>query len=121
MEQWEPCCNVTIFEEDFRGERFKDFPHSLETTIYYHSRNLKQSKRYMLLILKLELISLKPILSNHHRNGRLPLEDIVYELNYGKIAREVADEFTAKIQTNQICCGFNRTNKQNGKYVTRCK
>jgi methionine synthase I (cobalamin-dependent) len=33
--------------------------------------------------LKLELISLKPILlRNHHRNGRLPLRDLVYELNF---------------------------------------
>jgi 5-methyltetrahydrofolate--homocysteine methyltransferase len=30
MEQWETCCNGTISEEDFRGERFKDFPHSLK-------------------------------------------------------------------------------------------
>jgi hypothetical protein len=37
MEQWEPCCRYNFSEEDFRGERFKDFPHSLkETTIYYH-------------------------------------------------------------------------------------
>jgi 5-methyltetrahydrofolate--homocysteine methyltransferase len=35
------------------------------------------------------------------------LEDLVYELNFesAKIAREVADEFTAKIQTNHVCGG----------------
>jgi methionine synthase I (cobalamin-dependent) len=50
------------------------------------------------------------------------LEDIVYELNESaKIAREVADEWTAKIQTNLFCSRFNRTNKQNRKYVTRRK
>jgi 5-methyltetrahydrofolate--homocysteine methyltransferase len=30
MELWEPCCNGNFSEEDFRGERFKDFPHSLK-------------------------------------------------------------------------------------------
>jgi methionine synthase I (cobalamin-dependent) len=47
------------------------------------------------------------------------LEDIVYELNYesAKIAREVADAFTAKNQI-KICCRFHRTNKQNGEHVT---
>jgi 5-methyltetrahydrofolate--homocysteine methyltransferase len=41
------------------------------------------------------------------------LEDIVYELNYesAKIAREVADAFTAKTRISQICCGFHRTNR----------
>jgi methionine synthase I (cobalamin-dependent) len=49
-------------EEDFSGERFKDFPHSLkETTIYYHSHK-HDKKQFMLLILRPELILLKPIL-----------------------------------------------------------
>jgi 5-methyltetrahydrofolate--homocysteine methyltransferase len=47
------------------------------------------------------------------------LEDIVYELNYesAKIAREVADEFTAKTQIKLRCSWFSRTNKQNSEYV----
>jgi 5-methyltetrahydrofolate--homocysteine methyltransferase len=50
-------------EEDFRGERFKDFPHSLKgTTIYYHSHNLKQSKEVHAAYFEAGLISLKPIL-----------------------------------------------------------
>jgi 5-methyltetrahydrofolate--homocysteine methyltransferase len=52
------------------------------------------------------------------------LEDLVYELNFesAKIAREVADEFTAKKSRETTFCGrVNRSNKQNGKYVTRCK
>jgi methionine synthase I (cobalamin-dependent) len=58
-----------------------------------------QSKKYTLLILKLELISLKPILSGTTIGmADYHLEDLVYELNFesAKIAREVADEFTAK-------------------------
>jgi 5-methyltetrahydrofolate--homocysteine methyltransferase len=49
-------------EEDFRGERFKDFPHSLKGNNDLLSLTQPQAiKRYMLLILKLELILLKPI------------------------------------------------------------
>jgi 5-methyltetrahydrofolate--homocysteine methyltransferase len=45
------------------------------------------------------------------------LEDLVYELNFesAKIAREVADEFTAKKSRQTTFCGWvNRSNKQNG-------
>jgi 5-methyltetrahydrofolate--homocysteine methyltransferase len=51
------------------------------------------------------------------------LEEYVYELKYesAKIAREVADEFTAKNPDKPRFVWFNRSNKQNGKYVTRCK
>jgi 5-methyltetrahydrofolate--homocysteine methyltransferase len=50
------------------------------------------------------------------------LEDIVYELNYesARIAREVADEFTAKTR-NPDLSQFHRTNKQNGEHVARRK
>jgi hypothetical protein len=50
-------------EEDFRGERFKDFPHSLKGNNDLLSLTQPHAKKYMLLILKPELISLKPILS----------------------------------------------------------
>jgi hypothetical protein len=45
----------------------------------------------MLLILRPELILLKPVLRNDYRMADYHLEDIVYELNYesAKIAREV--------------------------------
>jgi 5-methyltetrahydrofolate--homocysteine methyltransferase len=51
------------------------------------------------------------------------LEDLIYELNFesAKIAREVADEFTAKKSrqtTFSFVAGSIGPNKQNGKYVT---
>jgi methionine synthase I (cobalamin-dependent) len=51
------------------------------------------------------------------------LEDIVYELNYesAKIAREVADAFTAKTQISPDLLQAHRTNKQNGEHVARRK
>jgi hypothetical protein len=60
-------------EEDFRGERFKDFPHSLKGNNDLLSITASCNQR-RLLILKPELISLKPIFSGTtNRNGRLPL------------------------------------------------
>jgi hypothetical protein len=55
-------------EEDFRGERFKDFPHSPKKQRFIINNSLMQSKKYTLLILKLELISLKPIPSQEPRS-----------------------------------------------------
>jgi hypothetical protein len=51
------------------------------------------------------------------------LEDIVYELNYesAKIAREVADAFTAKTRISPDLLRVPWTNKQNGEHVARRK
>jgi hypothetical protein len=50
MEPWELCCNANS-EEDFRGERFKDFPHSLKGNNDLLSLTQPQAMQFMLLIL----------------------------------------------------------------------
>ena len=88
-------------EEDFRGERFATFPHSLKGNNDLLS--LTQPKAIQDIhahyfeagadIVETNTFSGTTIgMADYH------LEDIVYELNYesAKIARKVADEFTAK-------------------------
>ncbi|MFL9831340.1 homocysteine S-methyltransferase family protein [Flavobacterium sp. ST-87] len=88
-------------EEDFRGERFKDFPHSLKGNNDLLS--LTQPKAIAEVhaayfeagadIVETNTFSGTTIgMADYH------MEDLVYELNYesAKIARQVADEFTAK-------------------------
>ena len=88
-------------EEDFRGERFKDFPHSLKGNNDLLSITQPQAIRAVHAayfeagadIVETNTFSGTTIgMADYH------LEDIVYELNYesARIAREVADEFTAK-------------------------
>jgi 5-methyltetrahydrofolate--homocysteine methyltransferase len=88
-------------EEDFRGERFKDFPHSLKGNNDLLSLTQPQAIRDVHAkyfeagadIVETNTFSGTTIgMADYH------LEDIVYELNYqsAKLAREVADEFTAK-------------------------
>ncbi len=90
-----------LSDEDYRGEKFKDFPHEVK------------GNNDMLSITKPEVI--KEIHAKYFEAGAdiaetntfsgtsiamadYYMEDYVYELNYqsAKIAREVADEFTAK-------------------------
>ena len=88
-------------EEDFRGERFKDFPHPLKGNNDLLS--LTQPKAIAAVhaayfeagadIVETNTFSGTTIgMADYH------MEDLVYELNYesAKIARQVADEFTAK-------------------------
>jgi len=88
-------------EEDFRGERFKDFPYSLKGNNDLLS--LTQPKAIKAVhaayfeagadIVETNTFSGTTIgMADYH------LEDFVYELNYesAKLAREVADEFTAR-------------------------
>ena len=88
-------------EEDFRGERFKDFPHSLKGNNDLLSLTQPQAIKAVHAayfeagadIVETNTFSGTTIgMADYH------LEDIVYELNYesARIAREVADEFTAK-------------------------
>jgi 5-methyltetrahydrofolate--homocysteine methyltransferase len=87
-------------EEDFRGERFKDFPHSLkgnnDLLSITQPHAIKEVHRQYFAagadIVETNTFSGTTIgMADYH------LEDIVYELNYesAKIAREVANEFTA--------------------------
>jgi 5-methyltetrahydrofolate--homocysteine methyltransferase len=88
-------------EEDFRGERFKDFPHSLKGNNDLLSLTQPQAIRAVHAayfeagadIVETNTFSGTTIgMADYH------LEGLVYELNYesARIAREVADEFTAK-------------------------
>ena len=87
-------------EEDFRGERFKDFPYSLKGNNDLLSLTQPQAIKDIHAqyfeagadIVETNTFSGTTIgMADYH------LEDIVYELNFqsAKIAREVADEFTA--------------------------
>lgn len=88
-------------EEDFRGERFKDFPHPLKgnndlLSITQPEAVKKVHRLYFQAgadIVETNTFSGTTIgMADYH------LEDLVYELNYesAKIAREVANEFTDK-------------------------
>ena len=88
-------------EEDFRGERFKDFPYSLKGNNDLLSLTQPQAIRE---VHKLYFEAGADIVETNTFSGTTigmadyHLEDLVYELNFesAKIAREVADEFTAK-------------------------
>lgn len=88
-------------EEDFRGEQFKDFPHSLKGNNDLLSLTQPQAIADVHAayyeagadIVETNTFSGTTIgMADYH------LEEYVYELNYesAKIARKVADEFTAK-------------------------
>ena len=88
-------------EEDFRGDRFKDFPYSLKGNNDLLSLTQPKAIRDIHAqyfeagadIVETNTFSGTTIgMADYH------LEDIVYELNFesAKIARKVADEFTAK-------------------------
>ena len=88
-------------EEDFRGERFKDFPHPLKGNNDLLSITQPHAIRDVHAayyeagadIVETNTFSGTTIgMADYH------MEDLVYELNYesAKIARQVADEFTAK-------------------------
>ncbi len=88
-------------EDDFRGGRFKDFPHPLkgnnDLLSITQPEAVKQVHRLYFQagadIVETNTFSGTTIgMADYH------LEDLVYELNYesAKIAREVADEFTDK-------------------------
>ena len=88
-------------EEDFRGERFKDFPYSLKGNNDLLSLTQPQAIRE---VHKLYFEAGADIVETNTFSGTTigmadyHLEDLVYELNFesAKIAREVADEFTSK-------------------------
>jgi 5-methyltetrahydrofolate--homocysteine methyltransferase len=88
-------------EEDFRGERFKDFPYSLKGNNDLLSITQPQAiaaihAQYF--EAGADIVETNTFSSTTIGMADYHLEDIVYELNFqsAKIAREVADEFTAK-------------------------
>jgi 5-methyltetrahydrofolate--homocysteine methyltransferase len=88
-------------EEDFRGERFKDFPYSLKGNNDLLSITQPQAiKDVHALYFEAgaDIVETNTFSGTTIGMADYHLEDIVYELNFqsAKIAREVADEFTAK-------------------------
>jgi len=88
-------------EEDFRGERFKDFPYSLKGNNDLLS--ITQPKAIKDIHAQYfeagaDIVETNTFSSTTIGMADYHLENIVYELNFqsAKIAREVADEFTAK-------------------------
>jgi 5-methyltetrahydrofolate--homocysteine methyltransferase len=88
-------------EEDFRGERFKEFPHPLKGNNDLLSITQPEAVKA---VHRLYFEAGADIVETNTFSGTTigmadyHMEDLVYELNYqsAKIAREVADEFTAK-------------------------
>jgi 5-methyltetrahydrofolate--homocysteine methyltransferase len=88
-------------EEDFRGERFKDFPYSLKGNNDLLS--ITQPQAIAAIHAKYfeagaDIVETNTFSSTTIGMADYHLEDIVYELNFqsAKIAREVADEFTVR-------------------------
>lgn len=88
-------------EEDFRGERFKDFPVPLQGNNDLLS--ITQPKAIKEIHAKYfktgaDIVETNTFSGTTIAMADYQMEDLVYELNYqsAKIAREVADEFTAK-------------------------
>lgn len=88
-------------EEDFRGERFKDFSHSLKGNNDLLSLTQPQAIRDIhaqYFEAGADIVETNTFSGTTIGMADYYLEDLVYELNYesARIAREVADEFTAK-------------------------
>lgn len=88
-------------EEDFRGERFKDFTHSLKGNNDLLSITQPEAIRDVhakYFEAGADIIETNTFSSTTIGMADYHLEDIIYELNFesARIAREVANEFTAK-------------------------
>ena len=86
-------------EADFRGERFKDFPHSLKGNNDLLSLTQPEAIREVhrqYFDAGADIVETNTFSSTTVGMADYHLEDLVYELNYesAKIAREVADVFT---------------------------
>lgn len=88
-------------EEDFRGERFKDFPHPLKGNNDLLSLTQPEAVKEVhrqYFAAGADIVETNTFSSTTIGMADYHLEDLVYELNYesARIAREVADEFTDK-------------------------
>lgn len=88
-------------EEDFRGTRFQDFPHPLKGNNDLLSITQPQAIRDIhaqYFAAGADIVETNTFSSTTIGMADYHLEDLVYELNYqsAKIAREVADAFTAQ-------------------------
>ncbi len=86
-------------EEDFRGKRFKDFPHPLkgnnDLLSITQPKAVKQVHR-LYFEAGADIVETNTFSGTTIGMADYHMQDLVYELNYqsAKIAREVADEFT---------------------------
>jgi 5-methyltetrahydrofolate--homocysteine methyltransferase len=88
-------------EEDFRGEQFKDFPHSLKGNndlLSLTQPNAIKEVHAAYFEAGADIVETNTFSGTTIGMADYHLEEYVYELNFqsAKIAREVADEFTAK-------------------------
>ncbi len=88
-------------EEDFRGERFKDFPVSLQGNNDLLSITQPQAIKEVhakYFEAGADIVETNTFSGTTIAMADYQMEDLVYELNYqsAKIAKEVADEFTVK-------------------------
>lgn len=88
-------------EEDFRGERFKDFPNPLKGNndlLSITQPEAVKSVHRAYFEAGADIVETNTFSGTTIGMADYYLEDLVYELNFqsAKIAREVADEFTAK-------------------------
>ncbi len=88
-------------EEDFRGERFRDFPHPLKGNNDLLSITQPEAVKAVhraYFEAGADIVETNTFSGTTIGMADYHLEDLVYELNYqsAKIAREVADEFTDK-------------------------
>lgn len=88
-------------EDDFRGERFKDFPHPLKGNNDLLSITQPKAIREVhaqYFEAGADIVETNTFSSTTIGMADYHLEELVYELNFqsAKIAREVADEFTQK-------------------------
>ena len=93
--------NLKLEEEDFRGERFKDHPHPLKgnNDILVITRpDIIKKIHAEFLEVGADIIETNTFSGTTIAQADYHLEDAVWDINYegAKIAREVADEFTAK-------------------------
>ena len=88
-------------EADFRGERFKDFPYSLKGNndlLSLTQPNAIREIHWLYFEAGADIVETNTFSGTTIGMADYHLEHIVYELNYesARIAREVAEEFTAK-------------------------
>ncbi len=94
-------------EEDFRGERFKDFPASLkgnnDLLSLTQPKAIKEiHKKY--LEAGADIIETNTFSTTSIAMADYKMEDLVYEMNFesAKIAKEVANEFTEKEKSKKF-------------------
>ncbi len=88
-------------EEDFRGERFKEFPHPLKGNndlLSLTQPKAIQEVHRQYFEAGADIVETNTFSGTTIGMADYHLEDLVYELNYesARLARKIADEFTAK-------------------------